>query len=225
MAKKVIPAKSKPAKKKPSRAVPRGKTAGKTGRRTGSHKSKNLGVIGKHRRKDSRKSKQVVIAERDPAAVKMYGAALKGFNSQEFARARDDFQKVIEQFPKETEVVERARVHLNICLQRLARNPAPSKTSEDYYNVAIAYLNRREFDESEAAFQKALSMNPKGDHIVYGLATLESLRGQTDLALKHLQRALHLNPANRMNASHDPDLESLFQLEEFKAMVRGPQGG
>lgn len=225
MAKKTKPARSKAARKRPSKAVPRGKTPKKTGQRADYRKKKGRGVIGKHRRMEVRKSKQVVIADRDPAALKMYEAALRAFHAQEFARARDAFQKLIEQFPKEAEVVERSRIHLNICFQRLAQNPMPSKTSEDHYNLAVAHLNRQEYEAAEAEFQKALSKNPKGDHIVYGLAALESLRGQTDLALKHLQRAIQLNPANRVTASQDPDLESLTKLEEFKALVRGPKEG
>lgn len=172
---------------------------------------------------EKRAAKKLVVLERDPMAVKLYESALKSFNQQEFSRARDAFQRVIEQFPKETEIVERSRVHLNICLQRLTRNSGVSKTAEDHYNLAIAHLNRREFDEAQAGFEKALALNPKGDYIFYGMATLESLRGRVESALKHLQRAIEMNPMNRVTASKDTDFEPIAHLEEFQALVRGTQ--
>lgn len=173
--------------------------------------------------RNSGRGKPVVIDERNPAAVKLYESALRSFHHQDFVRARDCFQKVIEQFSKEAEIVERARVHLKACLQKLSRNSAPLKTADDFYNLAIAHLNRRELGEAEVAFQKALSLEPKGDHILYGLATLECLRGQAVVALKYLQRAIQLNPANRATAGHDPDFELLAESPEFKTLVHPPQ--
>ncbi|MBZ5551933.1 MAG: tetratricopeptide repeat protein [Acidobacteriia bacterium] len=163
--------------------------------------------------------------ERDPQAVKLYEAALKSFGSHEFARARDTFQKVIDQFPKEPDIVERARVHLNICQQRLAKGTGSAKTAEDLYNLAIIHLNRREFGEAMASLEKALALDPKGDHILYGMAALESLQGHLEPALKHLQRAIQLNPLNRMAALSDPDFEPIAPTTEFQALVRGTPAG
>ncbi len=188
----------------------------------GSKKTQSRSYVVQARRPAIKIPRKPIIAERDPQAVKAYESALKHFVKQEFAKAKEIFLKIVEEFPKETEIVERSRTHLNICQQRMARTGVAPKTTEDYYNLGIAFLNRREFDEAEAAFQKALASDPKGDHIYYGLASLEALRGQTAQALKHLQRAIQLNPNNRLTASKDPDLESLSLDAEFQELIRTP---
>ena len=165
--------------------------------------------------------KRALTAERDPQAVKLYEAALKSFSSHDFARARETFQKVIEQFPKEPDIVERARVHLSICQQRLAKGTGGAKTAEDLYNLAIAHLNRGEFGEAQAGLEKALALDPKGDHIHYGMAALESLQGHLEQALKHLQRAIQLNPWNRTAALNDPDFDTIASTSEFQTLVHG----
>ncbi|MDD5541719.1 MAG: tetratricopeptide repeat protein [Acidobacteriia bacterium] len=166
-----------------------------------------------------RAPKKLAPLERDPQAVKSYEAALKSFNQQEFSKARETFQKIIENFPTEKDIVARARAHISMCVQRMARSTPGPKTAEDYYNLAIAHLNRREFDSARTAFEKALSMEPRGDHIFYGLAALESMQGQTSEALKHLQKAIQLNALNRVSAGRDPDFESLAKNPEFESLL------
>jgi tetratricopeptide (TPR) repeat protein len=174
---------------------------------------------------ERRPVKRMVTAERDPQAVKLYENALKSFTHQDFVRAGDIFQKIVEQFPKETEIVERSRMHVRICKNRLGKSNANLKTAEDYYLLAVAHLNRRECEQAKSALEKAMTMQPKGDHIFYGLAVLESLQNNPEQALKHLQRAIQLNPANRLTAMRDSDFERLATLPEFQALVRESSSG
>jgi len=167
---------------------------------------------GKHRHAVKRSAKLVILAERNSQAVKMYEAALKSFSNELYAKAQEAFRDVIEQFPREGEIAERSRVHLAICQQRLSRNSAGAKTADEHYNLAIAHLNRRELDQAEGSFRKALSMEPKGDHILYGLAAVEALRGNMDPAIKNLLRAIQLNPLNRSSMLQDPDFETFRQI-------------
>lgn len=217
--------KHRSAKTKSNRG-PKGKPGTKTRPRLKakkvSRKVRSAAHVVRGRRPEKRAVKRAIIPERDPHAIKVYEGALKHFHQEEFAKARDLFLKVIEQFPKETEIVERSRIHLTICQRYLSKGNLGPKTAEDYYNLAVAHLNRRDFEQAEAAFEKGLSMEPKGDYIFYGLASLEALRGKVDLALKHLQRAIQLNPINRSNASRDADFEALSRLPEFQELVRMP---
>lgn len=218
MAKKTVrrAARKSPPKKKATRSTKTKKPA--AGRKSSRNpKVRRAVVVG---RRQEKRPARLITAERNPAAVKMYEGALKNFTRHEFARAREAFQRVIDQFPKETDIAERSRVHLRICQQQLARNAGAGKSAEDYYNLAIAHLNRREFKEAEASLEKALSMQPKGDYIHYGLAALEALQGHAEPALKHLQHAIQLNPQNRMTAHRDTDFETLAHHPEFQALLR-----
>jgi tetratricopeptide (TPR) repeat protein len=211
--KKKTPKTSGPAKRE--------KSKGQVTAKSPLRRAEGRGPATKTRLTEKRPVKRPMVAERDPQAVKLYEAALKSFSTHEFARAREAFQKVIDQFPKEPDIVERARVHLAICQQRLAKGGGGAKTAEDFYNMAVAQLNRRDFEEAQSSLEKALALDPKGDYIFYGMAALDSLRGQTEQALKHLQRAIQLNPLNRTAALNDPDFETLTHSAEFQSLVRG----
>lgn len=206
---------------KNSRPVQRQKPSGRPSSKVPIRRVEGRVQAAKARPPEKRLIKRTVTPERDPQAVKLYEAALRSFASHEFAKARDSFQKVIDQFPKEPDIVERARVHLSICQQRLAKGPGGAKTSEDLYNLAIAHLNRREFGEAQTSLEKALALDPKGDHILYGIAALESLQGHLEQALKYLQRAIQLNPRNRTAAINDSDFELISPTTEFQALVHG----
>ncbi len=214
-------AKKQPKKQRKSAAQPKARAKAKPKRVA--RKGHRASVI-QGRRPERRPPKAPVILERNPLAVKMYETALKSFLHEEFSKARELFQKVIEQFSKENEIVERSKIHLTMCQQRMTRANAGAKTAEDYYNLAIAHLNRREFDPAESALEKALSMEPKGDYIFYGLASLEALRGRAEPALKYLHRAIQINPQNRLAASRDADFEAIAQLPEFLELIRTPVG-
>jgi tetratricopeptide (TPR) repeat protein len=212
------------AKKKVSKSSTPPKHQKSTGRATLKYpprRAQGRTPVSKTRLPEKRPVKRLMVAERDPQAVKLYETALKSFNSHEFARAREAFQRVIDQSPKEPDIVERARVHLAICQQRLAKGGSGAKTAEDFYNMAIAHLNRRDFEEAQSSLEKALALDPRGDHIIYGMAALDSLRGRAEQALKHLQRAIQLNPLNRTAAMNDPDFEPMAKSAEFQALVRG----
>jgi tetratricopeptide (TPR) repeat protein len=227
MAKSKKTEKSRAKKSKaPTRAKPlkRTRPARPATKATPHHKGQGAKSI-KHRHATKRSVKLVILAERNPQAVKMYEAALKDFSRQEYAKSRDEFENIVEQFPREGEIAERSRVHLAICQQKLSRNSAGAKTADDHYNLAIAHLNRRELDQAEEFFRKALNMETKGDHIFYGLAAVEALRGNLDQAIKNLLRAIQLNPLNRASVLHDPDFETIVQTTEFHELLRSTTPG
>lgn len=200
------------------------RTARPATKATSHHKGQGAKSIS-HRHAAKRPVKLVILAERNPQAVKMYEAALKSFSHELYAKARDTFESIIEQFPREGEIAERSRVHLAICQQKLNRNSAGAKTADDHYNLAIAHLNRRELEQAEGFLRKALAMEPKGDHIFYGLAAVEALRGNLDQAIKNLHRAIQLNPLNRASVLHDPDFETIVQTSEFHELLRSTTPG
>jgi len=152
-------------------------------------------------------------------AVRAFEQAVKLFNRQEFERAREAFQALIERFPAEAEVLARARAYLAICEQKL-RTPRPvPRTAEALYDQGIIELNRGHIASAIAYFEKALKLDPRADHAVYALAAAYARGGQAEKAIAALRQAIAMRETYRLHARRDPDFFSLCANPEFQRLV------
>ena len=82
--------------------------------------------------------------------------------------------------------------------------------------VLLSDLKRN--DEAEAAYRKAIELNPALTEAYYNLACLKSILGNASSALEYLEKAL-ANGFDRVWAKQDPDLENLHNDPRFKELV------
>ena len=156
------------------------------------------------------------------AIVKNFEAAKRHFNRQRYAKAKELFLKVQNGAPRE--VAERARVHISLCEQKLAK-PAPApKTPSDYYALGVAELNARNLDLALQYLTKADKAAHHRDHVHYALAAAHALMGSTDAALEHLQAAIELRSENRFLVRHDEDFESLRTEPRYRTLIYPDNG-
>ncbi len=155
--------------------------------------------------------------------VRLYEEAMKDFNEQRYARARQGFEKVREGFSKE--LADRAVMHLRICEQRLAKQAGAPRTPEENYNSGIAMMNLGRWDEAREFLEKGKKQLPKGEHIYYALAVLDSLTGEADGALANLKRAIDLRPENRYHARNDEDFQPLLEDPRFTELLYPERDG
>jgi tetratricopeptide (TPR) repeat protein len=153
------------------------------------------------------------------ASVKQYEAAVRLLYSHEYEKAKVAFEKVIAAFADDKEVVERSRIHLRLCEQKIARKPAAPRTLDEHYDWAIALMNEGKYEESIDHLNKALKSNPKCDYVIYALAITHCRTGNFDRALASLQTAIGLRPENRFLAQRDSDFEVLKQDSRFVSLV------
>ena len=94
-------------------------------------------------------------------AVQNYEAGLRAMQDRKFEKARTHLQKVLDG-PKE--LADRARVHLRIVEQRMAKQPAPSvRTPEEHYQAGVAMMNLGRWDEARDHLLRARKLAPKAD--------------------------------------------------------------
>jgi len=153
------------------------------------------------------------------ASVKQYEAAVKLLYSHEYEKAKPAFEKVITEFADDKEVVERSRIHLRLCEQKMARKPVAPRTLDEHYDWAIALMNEGKYEESIDHLNKALKSNPKCDYVIYALAITHCRIGNFERALASLQTAIGLKPENRFLAQRDSDFEVLKQDSRFMSLV------
>lgn len=173
-------------------------------------------------RKSNRPQQRAVVSlpPQDPRtrmAVEQYEAAVRLLQRQKFEKAKVLFEKAMA--GPSRELADRARVHLNICEQRLKRRIVPIRTPEDHYNVAVALINSGRLEEAEQHLNRALKLTPRADHVYYALSAVQSLRGDIEGALENLRTAIDLEPRNRYLARNDRDFTALTEDPRFADLV------
>jgi tetratricopeptide (TPR) repeat protein len=163
-------------------------------------------------------------------AVAIYERGVQALQRHDYPVAAEQFRTVIERYPEERELLERARLYLRVCERETQRQAAPPQSSGDHVYAATVALNSGDHATALGHLQRALTADANNDHAHYIMAAALSLRGRREEALEHLQRSIALNPENRSQARQDPDLENIRSHEGFRAVIestastaRGPR--
>lgn len=149
--------------------------------------------------------------------LRSFEAAMKLFHARRLAEAREQFQ--IAAAGPESDVAQRARLHIAMCDRRLQQAAPNLSSAEDYYNYGIALINARKIAEARAHLERALEMSPGSDHIHYALALAQALGGDLPKAYENLKRAIELEPRNRILARQDADFAPLATHPPFDALL------
>jgi tetratricopeptide (TPR) repeat protein len=80
-------------------------------------------------------------------------------------------------------------------------------------------MNLGHWDEARDHLERARKLAPKADHVIYALAALDCLTGETDAALEKLKLAIELRPENRYHARNDEDFAFLQEDPRFTELL------
>lgn len=158
-----------------------------------------------------------VVDRRYQQALETFERAVKALGRKDFDRSRDLLDGLIEDYPDQQELVERARAYKAVCDR--ARRPARPKTFEELLNYGVVLHNRGDFQHAVKYLQQALDIHPRNESALYCLAAAQARAGDAPAALKALKSAIHANPASRAQARRDADFEPLREAAAFQALV------
>ena len=150
-------------------------------------------------------------------AVQNYETALRAMQEHKFEKAKGLLEKIIA--GAQTALIDRARVHLNLCNQQLAGASTSFKTHEEHFDYAVSLMNSGQFDQSRGHMEKILKQNAKADFAYYGMAVVDCLTGQVESSLKNLGEAIRLNPQNRFQARNDSDFQNMADDPRFTELL------
>lgn len=149
-------------------------------------------------------------------AVAIYERGVQALQKHDFSGAASYFRTVLERYPEERELLERARLYLRVCERETSRQPtAAPKTPEERVYAATVALNSGDHSGALDHLQRALGEDPESDHAHYIMAVALGMRNRSDEAIEHLQQAIALNPENRGLAKQDPDLDAIRDHDRF----------
>jgi tetratricopeptide (TPR) repeat protein len=229
MAKQRRPAPSAVRAKKKTAKAP-GKGGRKTPARAASGRTRTIRAAG-----SSATTLQAAAAPAPPAppppapkkpgfyeAVAIYERGVQALQRHDYAAAAESFRAVLERYPEERELLERAVLYLRVCERETARQPPAPRTPAERVYAATLALNSGDHAAAHDHLQRALSEDPESDHAHYTMAVLLGMRAQVDEALVYLKNAIGLNQENRSLARQDPDLEPVRGHQNFAAVLDTP---
>ena len=165
-----------------------------------------------------------LAAPKPPAADAVLGfergmAALQKHN---YAAAKTIFQGLLDNFPSEGFLTDRARVYLQLADRELQRRPALSGSVEERLTAATAALNNNDDAEAGRLAESAYKDDRSADLAVYLLAIVAARQGRTADALAHIKKAIEINPESRVQARQDEEFDILLELDEFHTLTEAP---
>jgi len=165
--------------------------------------------------------KKASVADRRVGhSLDLFERAVKALGKKDYERAQEQLTELVESYPEERDVLDRARAYLVLCERALGKRPNfRPKTFEDLLNHGVFLHNRGDFAEALKALHQAAEIHPKNEHVLYCIAASSARGGDAAAALKALRSAIHANAANRALARGDSDFDSLREDGEFQALV------
>jgi len=148
-------------------------------------------------------------------ALRLYEKGLKAIQRKNYEAAATAFRQLVDQFPQERELHERARLYLNVCERERSPKTKPPRKVNDRILAATLALNRRCPEEAVVLLRTSAESHPKDDRLQYLLALAHALQNDAQTAASHLTKAIALNPENRIQAFQEPDFDNIRTAQPF----------
>jgi tetratricopeptide (TPR) repeat protein len=149
-----------------------------------------------------------------------YGQAVKAFRRGDCKKAIEYFGTFIEKYPKDKELVDRARIYIKICEGRGKKDAIALKDFNDYYEMGVYRLNQGAYEEALTLFKKALEKDSDEGKIIYLIGKTHYLMGDRDKYLDYLNSAIQVDKMFKIFAQNDLDIEDLKEDKKFKLITK-----
>lgn len=154
-------------------------------------------------------------------AVALYEQGVKAMQRKSYSTAAATWRRLLEEYPEERELHERAKLYLNVCERHEAPKDKAPRGSDARILAATVALNRRNLDEALSLLRGAAASNAGDDHVQYMLAMTHALLGNPEASATHLEKAIALNPDNRLQARQEPDFDLVRASKPLVNLLAG----
>ena len=150
--------------------------------------------------------------------MKQWEEAVGLFAKKQFAAAQARFTEAAS--GPAAHIADKARSYAQICARKTNGGQVDLRTADDHFNYGVERLNARDMDAARHHLDRALALEPNGEHILFTLALCCGLSGDSAAACENLKRAISLEPKNRILARQDPEFNALAQqLPALRAIL------
>ncbi len=151
-------------------------------------------------------------------ALLSFGKAMKYFHKDDFDKAKESLKDFVKSHSEEKELLDRAKLYLEIIKQRGTKDSIPLKSFEDYYQYGIFCLNQGRYEKAVDLFQKANKKKSKQGKVYYAIADTFCLMGEKEKCFANLRKAIKLDKFYAVLAQNEADFSVFMEDEEFKSL-------
>jgi predicted Zn-dependent protease len=153
-------------------------------------------------------------------ALSAYGEAMKEFHKGKLDKARELLNSFLEKYDTEKELVDRAKLYLQIAREKGKKETIPLKSEDDYFQYAVYKINSGDYEDALKLLEKAMGMTENEARINYLMANALVHQGKPEEALECLKKAFQKDKFYRILAQNEVDFEPLWEDKKFKLLVR-----
>lgn len=155
-------------------------------------------------------------------AVSAFELGMAALHRHDYKTASATFKALLDKFPTEGFLTDRARVYLELAARELGRRPTGGGSVEERLTSATLALNNNDDTEAARLAADVLKEDRSQDLAAYLLAVVAARRGDVETALTHLRNAISLNPECRLQARQDEEFDPLMDSDDFHALIEAP---
>ncbi|NPV84009.1 MAG: tetratricopeptide repeat protein [Candidatus Aminicenantes bacterium] len=153
-------------------------------------------------------------------ALALYNQGIKDFRKNDYDKALASFRELVETYPEEHELVDRAKVYISICERGPRKESISPRNIEDYLFYAQMKINQGDHPAALKLLEKALELKREEARVYYLMATAYVQAGQVEEGLEALKKALQKDKTLAVMAQNEPDFESIWEDKRFKVLVK-----
>jgi tetratricopeptide (TPR) repeat protein len=162
--------------------------------------------------------RSVELTEKRKRAIREFSNALNILAKGDKETAKKELVFICENFPKELDIVERAKSWVRILSKAVEK---PLETPEDYYIKGVELAEKNKLDQALEHFNKSLELDAEYVDAEYNIACLYCRLGDHEKALDVLWSLSELNDGFIESAMNDEDFEPMWENESFIELVQG----
>ncbi len=153
-------------------------------------------------------------------ALAAYGDAMREFHKGKLDKAKELIAAFLEKHNTERELVDRAKIYLQIVEDRGKKETVSLKTGDDYFHYAVYKINSCAYEEALQLLEKAAEMKEDEGRVCYLMADAYILLGKPDESMECLKKAFQKDKFYKTMAQNEMDFEPLWEDKKFKLISR-----
>jgi tetratricopeptide (TPR) repeat protein len=157
-----------------------------------------------------------VKAAYDDPALDALTEGLQALQQKDWSKAAERFESALAQSDR-ADLSARARQFLASARQQMAEKPVAKDESGDPFLRAVVEKNRGDLAAALEICRKE-GRDQKDERFAYLAASIHAAEGRFDEAVQALNRAIEMNPKNRVHAYHDPDFAEIRRDRDHRQL-------
>ncbi len=153
-------------------------------------------------------------------ALAAYGDAMKEFHKGNLDKAGELLKTFLEKHDTEKELVDRAKLYLQMTQEKGKKELVSPKTFDDYIFYSVYKINSGAYEDALRLLEKALEMKGEEGRVFYLMADAYVLMGKMDEAMECLKKAFQKDRFYRILAQNEVDFAPLWDDKKFKLITR-----